>query len=190
MKISRLGLFFLGAIAALLFAGLTGLAVIYSGTFNVAASDPHTPIERWLLSTTMKQSVKSRAEEAAVSTDIPNERILAGGGEFKAMCQQCHGGPGVEPDAWTKGLMPSPPPLHEKARQWQAGELFWIIKHGLKMTAMPGFGKDHSDDSIREIAAFVNRLPDLSPQEYEAVPAGHQESSQSAVHEDAEPHSH
>jgi hypothetical protein len=40
-----------------------------------------------------------------------------------------------------------PPALTQSANQWSAGELFWIIRHGIKMSGMPAW-PDHSDDDI------------------------------------------
>lgn len=56
-------------------------------------------------------------------------------------------------------------------------EAFWTIKHGVKMTAMPAWGRTHSDPLIWDLVAFLRRLPALSPAEYEALtksaPGGH-----------------
>ena len=35
------------------------------------------------------------------------------------------------------------------------------------MSAMPAFGPFHSDEDIWAIVAFLNRLPDLTPETYE-----------------------
>ncbi len=37
------------------------------------------------------------------------------------------------------------------------------------MTGMPAFGIDHSDEDIWAIVAFLKRLPDLSPEEYQLM---------------------
>jgi hypothetical protein len=37
------------------------------------------------------------------------------------------------------------------------------------MTGMPGFGKTHSDEEVWAIVAFVQRMPDLSSEEYQAM---------------------
>jgi hypothetical protein len=48
-------------------------------------------------------------------------------------------------------------------------EQFWIIKHGVKLTAMPAWGKTHSDELIWDMVAFVRQLPRMSPAQYQAA---------------------
>lgn len=52
----------------------------------------------------------------------------------------CHGAPGVEPSEAGKGLQPDLPDLAEAVKEWAPAKLFWIVKHGVKMTGTPGFG--------------------------------------------------
>ena len=53
--------------------------------------------------------------------------------------------------------------------QHDPAETFWIIKHGIKMTAMPAWGKTHDDRLIWDMVAFVRKLPGLSPAQYQAI---------------------
>jgi mono/diheme cytochrome c family protein len=91
------------------------------------------------------------------------------------MCQHCHGGVGVSRDAWAKGIDPQPPDLTKEAAEWKPRELFWIVKHGIKMTAMPAFGGSHDDATLWNIAAFVNALLKMSAAQYAAYRAKHGE---------------
>jgi hypothetical protein len=50
-----------------------------------------------------------------------------------------------------------------------AAEEFWVIKHGIKATGMPAWGVTHSDDMLWDVVAFLRKLPDLSPAEYQAL---------------------
>ena len=44
-----------------------------------------------------------------------------------------------------------------------------MIKHGVKMTAMPAWGRTHSDELMWDMVAFVRKLPSLSPAQYQAI---------------------
>ena len=70
------------------------------------------------------------------------------------MCVGCHLAPGIENSEIRVGLYPKPPVLSE-ARGLNPGNAFWIIKHGIKMSAMPAWGATHDDDSIWAMVAFV-----------------------------------
>jgi mono/diheme cytochrome c family protein len=43
---------------------------------------------------------------------------------------------------------------------------FWIIKHGIKASGMPAWGKTHDDERIWNMVAFLKRLPDLNENQY------------------------
>ena len=58
-------------------------------------------------------------------------------------------------------MLPPPPDLKDKVGLWRDGELFWIVKHGLKYAGMPGFPSLHRDDEIWAVVAFLRRLPSL-----------------------------
>jgi hypothetical protein len=64
-----------------------------------------------------------------------------------------------------KGLYPPAPDLADSARRLSAAELFWVIKHGIKMSGMPSW-RDHADDEIWSTVAFLRKLPGLSEQDY------------------------
>jgi mono/diheme cytochrome c family protein len=46
---------------------------------------------------------------------------------------------------------------------------FWTIKHGMKMSAMPAWGKSLDDGAIWELVAFVRKLPNMSADVYEQL---------------------
>jgi mono/diheme cytochrome c family protein len=178
----RIGAVLAGALGAIIVLALIGLVIIYTGAVNVAATARHAPLTGWVLDTTLRKSVKRLAADVDSPASFDQAAIAAGAGEFKSMCERCHGGPGVKPAEWAEGLTPEPPDLSKAAREWELREVFWIVKHGVKMTAMPSFGETHDDETVWNIAAFVERLPKMTPAEYAAYEEGH-------GHE-AAPHSH
>ncbi|WP_244859103.1 c-type cytochrome [Shewanella dokdonensis] len=46
-----------------------------------------------------------------------------------------------------------------------------MIKHGVKMSAMPAWGFSHDDPTIWSMVAFLMKLPDLSPAQYQELVA-------------------
>ena len=152
------------------------LFVIYTGIYNVAATEEHTSLARWAMETTFHNSVARRADEVAAPDGFPDELIDAGAAEYAATCERCHGGPGAERAEWASGIRPRPPYLAEAAAHWSPQEVFWIVKHGVKMTGMPAFGPTHGDDELWSLAAFVTELPAMTPERYarlQAASSGH-----------------
>lgn len=170
----------LGALAVLALAFALTLLVAYGGIYDVSARRGHTAAMRWMLDTTMQASVRSRAPEDGESA-LAGADVTAGAHEYKVMCQHCHGGPGVEPEEWSRGMLPRPPHLTDAAGEWKANEVFWIVSNGIKYTGMPAFGESHDEATLRDIAAFVQRLPGMTPAQYAAYgsePAGHRHGGQ------------
>jgi mono/diheme cytochrome c family protein len=161
---------FLGSFALV---AIIGLIVVYSGCYNIAATEEHASFTRWTFDTTFRNSVERRASELAVPESVTPAMVAAGGAEYKATCQHCHAGPGVERSEWASGMRPQPPHLTEAAAEWELQEVFWLAKHGAKMTGMPAFGPSHDDETLWNIAAFVKELPAMTPERYAALgPAG------------------
>ena len=151
---------------------LIGIAFMYSGIYNVAATRPDSGLLHWVLETTRDRSIDSRGEDIQVPKDISldDPKLIAKGFDhYNEMCVVCHGAPGVEPGEAREGLNPKPPLLAKRTEDIPAGELFWVIKHGIRMTGMPAWGPTHSDDKIWAIAAFVEKLPGVTPAQYQAL---------------------
>jgi mono/diheme cytochrome c family protein len=146
------------------------LAFIYSGVYNVAADELHTAPIRWILETVRTQSIDRRDNNIQVPDDLTNmQRIQGGARSYAAMCQICHLGPGIEPTPLHIGLNPQPPRLSKEADHHSAENLFWITKHGIKMTGMPAWGETHTDEELWDIVAFIKKLPELSPEQYKKL---------------------
>lgn len=160
--------FLLGIFATVAAGAAVGLAILYSGSYRVAAISGHGAMEKWLFETAMENSVRAGASGLEVPEPTP-EGLREGRAEFGQYCVHCHGAPGAEPHEWTRGMVPNPPGLSHAAADWSTAELFWIVKHGIKMTGMPAFGDDRDDATLWNIAHFVERLPETSAADYRAM---------------------
>ena len=158
-----------GALAVLALLGLVGLFVVYTGAFNVAATEEHASFTRWAFDTTFHNSVERRADGIDPPDAITPAMVAAGAGAYQSTCQHCHAGPGVERAEWASGMRPRPPHLAEAAAEWAPEEVFWIVKYGVKMSGMPAFGPTHDDEALWSIVAFVKQLPAMTPEDYAAL---------------------
>lgn len=147
----------------LLVLGVVGF--IYSGLYNIAASDPHAAPIRWAVHTTMHNSVEVRVADVEPPDLDDQAMITQGARTYEAMCAECHMKPGGQSSALREGLNPTPPSLIEQD-DWSPAAQFWIIKHGIKMSGMPAWGETHEDGEIWEMVAFLQKLPTLSEQRY------------------------
>lgn len=178
-----------GVILTLLVLGIGGVSYVYSGLYNVAASDEHTALGKWVLHTTMDNSVSASAEGIDVPDLTGNDMVQQGGRAYDSLCAACHLKPGMESTVLRAGLNPMPPALTEPIH-WEPAEQFWIVKHGVKMTGMPAWGETHGDEELWEMVAFVQRLPELSEQEYNALVSPSASSSEQTDDEHAQDDGH
>lgn len=164
-----------------------GAAAMYAGIYNVAADDPHSRPVYAILETARERSIAVRAAKLEVPADLVDPaRIRQGAGNYYAMCIGCHLAPGMAPTELSKGLYPVPPDL--TIERVSAAKAFWVIKHGIKASGMPAWGKSMGDDYVWNIAAFLQELPNLDEAEYTALIASSGGHSHGGG--ETEPHGH
>jgi mono/diheme cytochrome c family protein len=142
---------------------------VYSGIYNIGADDHHSKVVFAVLKTLRDRSIEFRSAELRVPNLDDQELIIKGAGEYAAMCKQCHLAPGIKNTEVRVGMYPQPPNLSQIRIEPRAA--FWVIKHGVKMSAMPGWGSTHDDPTIWGMVAFLRKLPEMSPEQYKSVVA-------------------
>lgn len=155
--------------------------VMYSGVVNVAADEPHSDLVYWLLEETRENAIKKAAQAIEVPDLSEPELLLTGGVDYEFMCSGCHLKPGQSESDMSIGLYPAPPNLtisnkehegHDHGDDVQAARKnFWVIKHGIKASGMPAWGKTHDDQRIWAMVAFIKQLPTLTPEQYQVLTA-------------------
>ena len=161
----------LAAIGALAIILVVGAAVFFfGGYFNVAASAQDPGIVSWALIKVRMASIDHHARLASPVNLDDAEIVRAGARAFSERgCANCHGAPGVNWQKFSEGMNPDPPDLKEVAHEREPGQLFWVIKNGVKMTGMPSFGAVGTDDKeIWSIVAFVRKFPNVSEADFKA----------------------
>ena len=157
-------------LAALLIAGLAG-AFIFAGVYNIGADAPHYRPVYMALEQLRDRAITHHSRNIVVPADLNSaSRIATGAGLYTEMCTGCHLGPGVAKTEMSQGLYPQAPEL-ARGQDQSAAEQFWTIKHGVKLSAMPAWGKTHDDQLIWDMVAFVRSLPKMSPEQYKAAVA-------------------
>lgn len=172
------------ALASLLIIGM----FIWSGIYNIGADDTHTKPVYTVLQMMRERSITARANKLHPPPNLNDETsIRQGAGNYNAMCTGCHLAPGMAETELSKGLYPAPPNLTREPVD--AATAFWVIKHGIKASGMPAWGKSMSDEYIWNMVAFLQQLPKLSPEQYQAMVAssgGHEHGGgETKPHDDA-----
>lgn len=137
---------------------------IFSGQYDVGADTPHWDVTRKLIEVVRDRSIAARSRNVEVPDLNDEQLVLKGAGQYAAMCANCHLAPEQRESEIRPGLYPRPPNLTEQ--RFDPKTVFWVTKHGLKMSGMPAWGVGHDDKTIWSIVAFVGRLPGLSAEHY------------------------
>lgn len=161
--------------AIIVAAAITAGAVVWSGVYNVAADSPHSRPVYALLEMARDRSIGKRAGPLQVPAGLGTaEQVRQGAGNYHAMCAACHLVPGATGTELSRGLYPAPPDLTSNAVDPTTA--FWVIKHGIKASGMPAWGRSMDDEYIWNMVAFVQKLPGMDATSYRqlvASSAGH-----------------
>lgn len=138
------------------------IAYAYSGLYDVSVGIGHNPLTQWYLNTVRERSIARRAAGIEVPPLPGQDRIQAGAIAYDQGCAGCHGRPGRPPrDTWD----PAPPALTRG--QPDPAATFWVVRNGIKMSAMPAIPAERIDDStLWNIIAFLQTAASLTEGEY------------------------
>jgi mono/diheme cytochrome c family protein len=143
-------------------------ASVYFGAFNVAADVPHSGLTSRALALVRDRSIAAGAADLTVPNLADRDLIALGAEHYSEMCTGCHLAPGITTSELRQGLYPAPPDF-SAGISLRPAEAFWVIKHGIKMSAMPAWGGTHDDRTIWAMVAFLQQLPKLDARAYAAL---------------------
>lgn len=166
-------------LAALGAAG--GVLLAAAGAYNVGASSGHWAATELLLRFGLWRSVAVRAPAGPPADLGDADRVRLGAGHFDQGCAPCHGAPGRPPDPVTRTMLPVPPALHGSSLGWSDGELYWIVRHGIKYTGMPAWPDPRRGDEPWSVVALLRRLPDLDAAGYRDLAGGRSDGGPAAA---------
>ena len=160
----------LAAVSVLLAAA--AFAFLTLGLTPIAADEGHWPITQRVLQYAMTRTVRMQSlDTSAPALDEP-ALLLEAAGHYDTQCMPCHGAPGRTRARVVAQMVPSPPYLAEVVDEWKPRELHWIVKHGIKYTAMPAWTSQKRDDEVWAMVAFLKRLPGLDAAQYDVLALG------------------
>lgn len=162
----------LGVLLTVSALGVGGLLFAWSGLASISASSGHWPATRWFLHFSMHNAVETHSIGIKKPSLVDPASVIKGAGHYATGCMPCHGAPGVSRSLIAQQMTPEPPYLPPRIARWTPEQLFWIVKHGIKATAMPAWASMQRDDEVWAMVAFLQELSTLSPEQYERLAYG------------------
>ncbi|BET11209.1 cytochrome c [Pandoraea sputorum] len=153
-------------------AVVSGVGVMYSGIYDVSATSGHNPAIAWVLHKTYLQSLHRHAAGIQAPADLMTvANVQAGARLYRDTCMTCHGAPGRPLSPIAQGIVPNAPLLLSATRRNNPPLMFWVIKNGVKMTAMPAFGKTQDDKAIWALTAFLYKARGINSSDFAKLSA-------------------
>jgi mono/diheme cytochrome c family protein len=149
------------SLSTVLLALLAGMALVLGvarfGLVPVQADAAPSALEKRFFSMAVRASVARHTDGEFQAEPLTDEEMQSGAEIYKGMCAECHGQLNGKPSALGASFYPPAPQLPGHSTLYSDSEVFWIVKHGIRNTAMPAWRRLLSDDEIRKVAAFVKR---------------------------------
>jgi thiosulfate dehydrogenase len=155
--------FILGFILGLLIIPAIIYAYFRFGYAPVATAASPIPWEEKLAHSAMHARIEREYPRnvpfQATDADFQNAAHL-----YRRHCGMCHGTTGAEKSPTAKGMYPSPPQLFKGkgVTDDEAGETYWKVANGIRLTGMPAYRgplSDHDMWSISQMLAGADKLP-------------------------------
>ncbi|HEY2090373.1 MAG TPA: c-type cytochrome [Thermoanaerobaculia bacterium] len=91
---------------------------------------------------------------------------------FADHCAQCHGNDGRGQTEMGRSLDPKAPDMTlAETQDLSDGELFAIIRNGVRLTGMPGWAGDHTVADDWKLVLFIRHVPHMTKEEAESMKA-------------------
>jgi len=155
--------FIFGFVTAIVLLALLGFACVALGLAPVATASAPLPFEKLITGIALKARIHREAPSA--SPIVASDAVYAAGAViYRNNCAVCHGLPGQDPTAIAKGEFPKPPQLFKGkgVTDDPAGETYWKVANGIRLTGMPGFNGSLSTDQMWQVSLLLANADKLS----------------------------
>ena len=133
-----------------------------------SAREQPTAIEAFVARHLRRLAIPQGAREAMNPIPVTPEILADARAHFADHCAICHANDGSGKTDIGKSLYPKAPDMREPNTQSLSdGELFYIIRNGIRFTGMPawGSGDPAEDRGSWELVHFIRHLPHLTQDE-------------------------
>jgi thiosulfate dehydrogenase len=161
-----------GFITGVLFTLIALVCGVYAvssfGWYPIGADNPPSALERSIAMRAMDVYADKHKPAVDNPTKLDAENLTAGAKEYEEHCAFCHGGAKAKVSPMQNKFNPPVPQLIAKVPEDPDNWLFWVTKHGVRMTGMPSWDGIMSDEEIWKVVAFLKHSDKLPPETAEA----------------------
>ncbi|MFI5112462.1 MAG: c-type cytochrome [Terriglobales bacterium] len=154
--------FILGIIFTLVCIAGGAYTYFSRGYAPVATSAQAMPFEKRLATMALDAQIEKQAPQN-VPIQADEAAYTAGAAIYKMNCAICHGLPGASETPIAKGEYPKPPQLFKGhgVTDDPAGETYWRVANGIRLTGMPGFSQSLSETQMWQVSLLLKNADKL-----------------------------
>jgi thiosulfate dehydrogenase len=163
--------FWIGLIVGVLLVPVIFVLAALLGLMPAAATDRSMPFEPLIAQAGLFARIEREAPKRDVS-GMSTAELVAGAGIYQKNCAVCHALPGQSQEQIGAGMFPHAPQLMSAdgmVTDDEAGETYWKVKNGIRLTGMPSFAASLSEDQMWQVTAVVKRADKLPPEVMDAL---------------------
>lgn len=154
---------------------------------SFSASGKPTAVETFLARWARRLATPEKVQQMKNPLPATAANILAGADHYGDHCAICHGDNGDGQTDFGRNMYPKVPDLRiEGTQHLSDGDLFSIIRNGIRLSGMPAF-PDHTDPETWQMVLLIRQLPHPTPAQLQAIRAAE---APQPEHEHGENHSH
>jgi mono/diheme cytochrome c family protein len=159
---TRIAAFLLGVIATLVLAAAGGYLIIRSGWIPANADAEPGAFEKWAARTSLHATLAREMPQGDAPIPASPENLRAGMKLYGEHCAFCHGLADGKATDSALGLFQKPPQLakHPVTRD-PVGATYWRIAHGIRLTGMPGYRANLSENQVWQLTVFLKEMEAL-----------------------------
>src|ERR1700722_7964890 len=154
---------FLCGVGTIILILALGLLFAIMGFVNMRADNPPSHLETVLAGRSMDASVARAAPKAANPITPDETNLVAGALLYRDHCALCHGDPSHPKSPLADSLNPPAPQFMNDMVDMHENQNFYILQHGIRWTAMPGWKNVLSDQEIWKLVTFLSHMHNLPP---------------------------
>jgi len=152
--------FLIGFLMAIVIPPVLVFLFFRLGFADVQANVRPPTWESRVLFAAVHHSVARQAAGIVMPGATTEERLVRGGKLFMNGCAGCHGELG-KPFGEDHTNYPRVPQLPHIGTRYTGPQIYWVVKHGVRMTAMSAYGRFYSEEELWSIAVFVRQIRNL-----------------------------
>jgi mono/diheme cytochrome c family protein len=154
-------------LAGIILSVVASILIIYfygrGGHMAINADATPGRIENWMANTALDAAVARQAPHVANPVPTSDASLIEGMKLYAMNCGGCHGGLDRKRNVFGGAFYPPAPQLLVEPLDDPDWQIFFITKHGVRLTAMPAWGKVMSDENLWKIVAFLKAINQLPP---------------------------